>query len=113
MLFRSDILSGNLGYAKGAIYENIIADAFSKMDRKLYYFHKDSGLEVDFVTEYMKEATLIEVKAVTGNTKSSRTILKNYDKYKVRRCIKFGEYNVGESDGILTLPYYLVFMLSE
>ena len=109
----SDIISGNLGYAKGAIYENIIADAFSKMDRKLYYFHKDSGLEVDFVTEYLKEATLIEVKAVTGNTKSSRTILKNYDKYKVRRCIKFGEYNVGESDGILTLPYYLVFMLSE
>ena len=109
----SDILAGNLGYSKGAIYENIIADAFSKMDRKLYYFHKDSGLEVDFVTEYMNEATLIEVKAVTGNTKSSRTILKNYDKYKVRRCIKFGEYNVGESDGILTLPYYLVFMLAD
>lgn len=109
----SDILSGNLGYAKGAIYENIIADAFSKMDRKLYYFHKDSGLEVDFVTEYMNEATLIEVKATTGNTKSSRTILNNYDKYKVRSCIKLGEYNIGESDGILTLPYYLAFMLSE
>ena len=31
----------------------------------------------------------------------------------VRRCIKFGEYNVGESDGILTLPYYLVFMLAD
>ena len=31
-----EILSGNLGIYKGAIYENIIADAFAKMDRKLY-----------------------------------------------------------------------------
>ena len=109
----ADILSGNLGFAKGAIFENIIADAFSKMDRKLYYYHKDSGLEVDFVTEYLNETTLIEVKAVTGNTKSSRTILKNYNTYNVKNCIKFGEYNIGNTDGILTLPYYLVFMLGE
>lgn len=107
----ADILSGNLGYAKGAIYENIVADAFSKMDRKLYYYHKDSGLEIDFITEYNNETTLIEVKATTGNTKSSRTILKNYNIYKVKNCIKFGEYNIGSTEGILTLPYYLVFML--
>ena len=93
--------------------EKVHSAQLSKENKIFQYFHKDSGLEVDFVTEYMNEATLIEVKAVTGNTKSSRTILKNYDKYKVRRCIKFGEYNVGESDGILTLPYYLVFMLAD
>ncbi len=29
--------------------KNLIADIFAKMGRKLYYFHKDSGLEVDFV----------------------------------------------------------------
>ena len=27
---------------KGAIYENIVADAFSKKGRNLYYYHKDS-----------------------------------------------------------------------
>ena len=27
---------------------------FSKMGRKLYYFHKDSGLEVDFVIRYQR-----------------------------------------------------------
>ena len=37
----ADILNGNLSIYKGAIYENIIADAFSKMNRKLYYYHKD------------------------------------------------------------------------
>ncbi len=109
----ADILSGNLGYGKGAIYENIIADAFSKMERRLYYFRKDSGLEIDFVTEYKNETTLIEVKAGTGNIKSSKTILKNHDTYNVRRCIKFGEYNIGEVEGITTLPYYLAFMLDE
>ncbi len=38
-----EILSGNLNIYKGAIYENIIADAFSKAGRKLYYFRKDAG----------------------------------------------------------------------
>ena len=108
-----DILSGNLLGYKGAIYENIITDAFSKMDRKLYYFHKDSGLEVDFVTKYQNEVTLIEVKATTGNTKSTNNILNNYSEYKVKKCIKFGEYNIGETDFKLTIPYYLVFMLQE
>lgn len=39
-----DILQGNLYGYKGAIFENLIADIFSKMKRKLYYFRKDSGL---------------------------------------------------------------------
>ena len=58
-------------------------------------------------------ATLIEVKATTGNTKSSSTVLNNYSAYKVKKCIKFGEYNIGESENKLTLPYYLAFLLEE
>ena len=108
-----EILSGNLSSYKGAIFENIIADAFSKMDRKLYYFHKDSGLEVDFITKYKNEIVLVEVKATTGNTKSTNTILDNYDNYKVNKCIKLGEYNIGEVDNKLTMPYYLMFLLNE
>lgn len=108
-----DILSGNLSVYKGAIFENIIADAFSKMNRKLYYFHKDSGLEVDFVTRYNNKPTLIEVKAKTGNTKSTNTILENKDTYHVDNVIKLGEYNVGMTGNKLTIPYYLVFLLDE
>ena len=47
------------------------------MGRKLYYFHKDSGLEVDFVIRYKGECTLVEVKAATGNAKSAKTILRH------------------------------------
>ena len=108
-----DILQGNLYGYKGAIFENLIADIFTKMGRKLYYFRKDSGLEVDFVIRWKGGATLVEVKASSGNTKSTKTILRNPEKYHVNRAVKLGDYNVGEADGILTLPLYLAFLLRE
>ena len=37
----ADILQGNLYGYKGAIFENLVADIFGKMNRKLYYFRKD------------------------------------------------------------------------
>ena len=108
-----DILQGNLFGYKGAIFENLIADIFGKMGRKLYYFHKDSGLEVDFVMRYKGECTLVEVKAATGNTKSTKTILRHPEKYHVYHAIKLGDYNVGRSEQILTLPLYMAFLLTD
>ncbi len=35
---QEDIIDGNLGIYKGAIYENIIADIFTKSGKKLYYY---------------------------------------------------------------------------
>lgn len=104
------ILSGDLGLYKGAIFENIIADCFSKQDRKLYYFHKDSGLEIDFVTKVKDEIALIEVKATTGNTKSANTVLKN-PQYDVNVCYKLSENNIGVSGNKITIPYYMAFLL--
>lgn len=108
-----DILQGNLYGYKGAIFENLIADIFIKMGRKLYYYHKDSGIEIDFVTRYKGGATLIEVKATTGNTKSAKTILAHPEKYHVAGCIKLGDYNVGRNERILTIPLYMGFLLRE
>ena len=108
-----DILQGKLYGYKGAIFENLIADIFTKMGRKLYYFHKDSGLEVDFVIRYQGECTLVEVKAATGNTKSTKTILNHPEKYHVNHAIKLGDYNVGKMGQILTLPLYMAFLLRE
>ena len=108
-----DILQGRLYGYKGAIFENLIADIFTKMGRKLYYYRKDSGLEIDFVIRYHSECVLVEVKASTGNTKSTKTILQHPDKYHVYQAIKLGDYNIGEKDGILTLPIYMAFLLRE
>lgn len=108
-----DILQGNLFGYKGAIFENLIADIFGKMGRKLYYFHKDSGLEVDFVIRHHGVCTLVEVKAATGNTKSTKTILRHPEKYHVHHAIKLGDYNVGRNEQILTLPLYMAFLLTS
>ena len=108
-----DILQGRLYGYKGAIFENLIADIFTKMGRKLYYYRKDSGLEIDFVIRYHSECVLVEVKASTGNTKSTKTILQHPDKYHVYQAIKLGDYNIGEKDGILTIPVYMAFLLRE
>ena len=106
-----DILQGNLLGYKGAIFENLVADIFAKMGRKLYYFHKDSGLEIDFVIRYKGEATLLEVKSTTGNTKSLKTIISSPEKYHVSHAIKLGNYNIGRANNILTLPLYMCFLL--
>ena len=94
-------------------FENHVADFLNKMGRKLYYFHKDSGLEIDFIIRYKGECTLLECKSTNGNTKSSKTVLKNYDKYHVNNLIKLGDYNIGRNDNITTLPLYLGFLIRE
>ena len=104
------ILSGDLGFYKGAIFENIIADCFSKQDRKLYYFHKDSGLEIDFVTKVKSEIALVEVKSTTGNTKSANTVLKN-PKYEAKICYKLSVNNIGVAKNKITVPYYMAMFL--
>ncbi len=108
-----NILQGDVFGYKGAIFENLVADIFSKMGRKLYYFRKESGLEINFVIRYKGAATLVEVKSSTGNVKSTKTILDNPNRYHVNNAIKLGDYNVGRVDKILTLPTYMAFLLKE
>lgn len=108
-----EILQGSLYGYKGAIFENLIADIFAKMGRKLYYFHKNSGLEIDFVMRYKGKCTLVEVKASTGNAKSTKTILNHPEKYHVYHAVKLGDYNIGQTGQMLTLPLYMAFLLRE
>ena len=92
---------------------NLIADIFGKMGRKLYYYRKDSGLEVDFVMRFRGECTLVEVKASSGNVKSTKTILAHPEKYHVGHAIKLGDMNIGETGGIVTMPLYMAFLLTQ
>ena len=107
------IMQGNMLSYKGAIFENLIADILGKMGRKLYYFRKDSGLELDFVMRYHGECCPLECKAKTGNAKSLQTVLKHPEHYHVYHAFKTGDYNIGRNGPLLTLPLYMVFLLSE
>jgi predicted AAA+ superfamily ATPase len=108
---RTDILQGNLGGFKGAIYENLMADTLHKKQQKLYYFQKDSGLELDFLVRMSGECVPLEVKAKSAKAKSAKTVLNHPEKYHVNQIIKFGDYNVGRDGQILTLPNYMQFLL--
>lgn len=108
---RSDILQGKLGGFKGAIFENLMADTLHKKQQNLYYFHKDSGLELDFLVRYNDECTPIEVKATSAQAKSLATVMKHPEKYHVSHALKFGDYNIGRENGVLTLPTYMQFLL--
>lgn len=108
---RADILQGNLGGFKGAIFENLMADTLHKKGQSLYYFQKDSGLELDFLVRMQGECVPLEVKAKTAQAKSAKTVLAHPDKYNVRRIIKFDDYNIGREGQLLTLPTYMQFLL--
>ena len=108
-----DILKGNLLGYKGAIFENLVADVFSKMGRRLYYFRKESGLELDFVIRWRGECVPVEVKATDGNAKSVKTVLKHPEKYHVDSAIKLADLNIGRSGAVLTLPLYMAFLLTD
>lgn len=110
---QTDILAGNLRGYKGAIFENLMADFLCKSDQKLYYFHKESGLEIDFLVRFKGECVIIEVKAKTGKAKSMTTVLKNKDVYHVNHGIKLGQYNVGREGNILTIPLYMGFLIKD
>jgi len=108
-----DIIEGNLGIYKGAIYEQFAADLLHKMGRSPYYYHRDSKMEVDFIIRYGGKVSLLEVKAKDGRAKAARTILEHHDIYKVDRCIKLKESGIGDNGGILTIPQYMAYLLAE
>ena len=107
------IMSGSLGMGKGMIYEGLIADALHKRGGDLFYFAKDTGLELDFVINIDGESTILEVKSTDGNTKSAKTVMAHPDHYGKTRLIRVKELNVGLKDGILTIPHYMAYLLFE
>ena len=41
------------------------------------------------------------------------TVLKHPEKYHVHHAIKIGDYNVGRDGALLTIPFYMAFLLTE
>lgn len=104
----------NLDVYKGALYENIVAEALSKSGYALYYYKRnDSTLEEDFFVRTAENLIPVEVKATNGRAKSLRTLIAS-DKYEdIRYGIKFCVGNIGFSDGIYTFPYCCCFLLKR
>ena len=102
----------NLGVYKGALYENIIADALVKNKYPLFYYKReDSTLEEDFFIRSQNCLIPLEVKATNGKSKSLKTLI-NSDKYSdIKYGIKLINGNIGLENNILSMPYYCAFLL--
>ncbi len=107
-----EIMEGNLGIYKGAIYENIVADMFAKSHKKLYYFEHNSTLEIDFFIRYDKKATAVEVKSADNTkSKSLNSVMANWG---VLQGIRLSSKNIGEkvnNKDILYIPLYMAMFL--
>ena len=106
---QEDIIDGNLGIYKGAIYENIIADIFSKSGKRLYYFEQNGKLEIDFFIRRDKKAMAVEVKSA-DNTKA-KSMVAVMEKYGVKHGIKLSMKNVGGTDRYDSFPLYMAMFL--
>jgi len=104
-----NIIKGNLGIYKGAIYENIIADIFTKQNKKLYYFEKTNRLEVDFIIRQEDSAVGVEVKS--GDNTKSKSISSLVGFWGVDSGIKLTSGNLGVAGKIETLPLYMAMFL--
>ena len=112
---QSDLrMNRNFGVYKGALYENVVAEALVKSGLSLYYYKRDdSTLEHDFFVRTMKSLVPVEVKATNGHAKSMRTLIES-DKYAdISTGIKLANANVGTSCGIITFPYFCAFLLKS
>ncbi len=104
----------NMGVYKGALYENVVAEALVKSGYSLFYYKRDnSTLEEDFFIRSKDSLIPIEVKSRTGRSKSFRTLIES-DKYSdIQYGFKLTFNNVGYSNQIYTFPYFCTFLLKR
>lgn len=102
----------NLGVYKGALYENIAAEALRKSGCGLYYYKREnSTLEEDFFIRSQNSLIPVEVKASNGYSKSLRTLIESDHYPDIRYGIKLTGGNIGYANGIYTFPYFCTFLL--
>lgn len=102
----------NFGIYKGALYENIVAEAFCKAGLDLFYWKKDNAtLEQDFFVRTARSLVPVEVKGVRGVGRSMRTLIASDAYHDIHWGIKFHAGNAGCANHVLTMPYWCAFLL--
>ena len=104
----------NMNVYKGALYENVIAEALCKQGYELFYYKKKSStLEQDFFVRTKKSLVPVEVKSTNGKAKSLSTLIKSDSYPDITTGIKLIHGNVGFENNIHTFPYFCAFLLKR
>ncbi len=95
---------------KSYIYENLISEQLLKNGLKVFY-HEKGGQEIDFVISNNEDIYALEVKPSNGRRKSLNDLVSNSN--GTIKGIKLAHMNIGFTNNILTLPYYLAFLIDK
>ena len=103
---KKDILDNTLvGFAKGGLYENAVAEQLVSRGYTPYYYQKSPKLgEIDFMIEHESGVVPVEVKAGRNTSSSFDAMLRRDD---VVFGYKFITGNVGKVGKKVTLPHYM------
>lgn len=106
-------INRNFRIYSGAIYENLVAEALTKLGYSLYFYrNKESTIELDFIIRVKNEIIPIEVKANRGRSRSLNTILEN-PSIPIHYGVKLTHNNIGFDGSKFTIPYFLTFLIKR
>lgn len=104
----------NLGIYKGAIYENVIAEALVKSGLPIYYFKKENAqLKMDFFVRDIDSLVPVEVKAKDAATVSLNNLIKSDSYPDIKYGVKLCHKNVGFNGKFYTFPYFTAFLMKK
>lgn len=107
-----ELLNGNLGVFKGALYENIAAQILGMHERELYYFEPNTSSEIDFIIYYKGEICPLEIKA--GRNTVSKSFTNFVDKYNSPYAFRLSQKNIGTNkENVSYVPLYMLEMLLD
>lgn len=106
-----EILKGNLLTKNGAVLENTVASLLHKNEIDLYYFERNSTLDIDFILTLDREITPLLVKEA-DNTKS-KALKTLEDKYGIFTGLKLSSLTTIKSQDKNLMPVYMIMTLSR
>lgn len=99
----------------GAIYENAVAQELAAQGVPLYYYMAKKRGEVDFIADTNDDSVMpIEVKSGNDyNTHAAIDALLSNPDYRLNGGVVLSRSNVSHTDGVLNLPIYATWALSD
>ena len=104
----------NLNVYKGALYENVVADALVKSGYNLFYYKRQNpSIEEDFFLRTANELVPLEVKASNDKARSLSKLIQSDNYPEIKFGIKLVKGNIGVDSNILTFPHFCAFLLKR
>ncbi len=117
------IMDGKLSLNEGMVYENAIAQMFTVLGRKLFFYTQYSAekhrndIEIDFLLSNESKTNFkirpVEVKSAKNYTTNSLVAFKEKFGKKVEKSYIIHPKNFSKEDGVVKIPPYMIFCAFE